>query len=63
MEVIDRCVLLVEPKQPYLAWANSLPDADASLGTTRDSLRDDSSAHLSCPSTKRVARDDVRSGR
>lgn len=46
MEAINRCVLIVKPKQPYLVWTNSVPDADVSPGTTLDSLRDDSSAYL-----------------
>ncbi|MGA7745180.1 MAG: hypothetical protein ABSF35_18145 [Polyangia bacterium] len=29
MEAIDRCVLIVKPKQAYVVWANGLPDADS----------------------------------
>ena len=45
MESIDRCVLIVKPKQPYVDWANSIPGDDGGPATLA-SLRDDSSAYL-----------------
>ena len=40
---INRSVLIVKPKQPYLDWANSLPNPTP---VTLEQLRDDCSAYL-----------------
>ena len=43
MRVVNRAVVIVKPKQPFLDWLGSLPDpADISL----DDLREDSTAFL-----------------
>jgi hypothetical protein len=44
MKGINRCVAIVKAKQPYLAWAQSLPDPMP--GTTLASFHDDSHAYL-----------------
>ncbi len=44
MEVINRAVAIIKPRQPYLAWATSLPDAPTDL--TLDGLRRDCTAIL-----------------
>ncbi len=44
MEVINRSVAIIKPRQPYLDWARSLPDAPADL--TLDDLRRDCTAIL-----------------
>jgi hypothetical protein len=41
--MVNRCVLIVKPKQPFLRWVKSLPDP----GTiTLERLRDDTTAYL-----------------
>jgi hypothetical protein len=44
MRAINRCVAIVKVKQPYLDWANSLPDPTAGMDLA--SLNDDSHAYL-----------------
>ncbi len=44
MDAINRAVAIVKPKQPYLDWANSLPDPAKDL--TLEELRSDCTALL-----------------
>ncbi len=44
MEVINRAVAIIKPRQPYLDWALSLPDAPTDL--TLEELRSDCTAIL-----------------
>ena len=44
MEVINRTVAIIKPRQPYLDWATSLPDAPTDL--TLNDLRRDCTAIL-----------------
>ncbi|MBI3362843.1 MAG: hypothetical protein HY023_17210 [Chloroflexi bacterium] len=43
MYLIDRAVAIIKPRQPYLDWANSLPDPTP---VTLEQLRRDSTAIL-----------------
>ncbi len=44
METINRCVLVVKGKQPFLEWARNLPDPSPDL--TLDRVQDDSHTYL-----------------
>jgi hypothetical protein len=44
MDAINRAVAIIKPKQPYLDWANSLPDPSENL--TLEELRTDCTALL-----------------
>jgi len=44
---INRAVVIVKPRQPYVDWANSCDDDD--VKTSLESLREDSSAYLVPP--------------
>ena len=44
MDVINRAVAIIKPKQPYLEWATSLPDTTDHV--TLDDLRTDCTAIL-----------------
>jgi len=41
--VVNRCVLIVKPKQPFLRWAKNLPDPG---NITLERLREDTTAYL-----------------
>jgi hypothetical protein len=44
MDLINRCVVVVKPKHPFLSWANGLPDVRSKF--TLDVVRSDTHAYL-----------------
>lgn len=44
MQIINRSVAIIRPKQPFIDWANQLPDAERK--TTLENLKDDCLAIL-----------------
>ena len=46
MDPLDRCVIVVKPKQPYVDWAMGLPDADEGPTPTLQRLREDATSYL-----------------
>ena len=44
MDLINRCVVIVKAKEPFLQWIRTLPDPDKSV--TLSQLNDDSNAYL-----------------
>jgi hypothetical protein len=44
MNSINRCVVIVKAKEPFLRWVKGLPDPSESV--TLESLREDTSAYL-----------------
>src|SRR5262245_27708942 len=45
MPEINRCLMIVKPKQPFLKWVNSLESED-NADLTLEELRNDSTAYL-----------------
>ncbi len=46
MDHLDRCVIVVKPKQPYVDWVMGLPDADEGPIPTLQGLREEGTAYL-----------------
>jgi hypothetical protein len=44
MDFINRCILIVKAKEPFLQWVRMLPDPEPSI--TLSQLNDDSNAYL-----------------
>ena len=54
---VNRAVIVVKPKQPYVDWANSCDDDD--VKTSLDSLRRDSNVYLVPPYDMDDEREDI----
>lgn len=44
---VDKSIAIIKPKQPFIDWANQLPDADGAI--TLDNFKDDNTAILIKP--------------